>query len=76
MTKAVQQRIEELRKIISEHDYKYYVLTEPSISDREYDSLMKELEKLEKENPGLITPEQMVLALKKYGTYIGVADDR
>ena len=57
MTKAVQQRIEELRKIISEHDYKYYVLTEPSISDREYDSLMKELEKLEKENPGLITPD-------------------
>ncbi len=57
MTKSVQQRIEELRKKISEHDYRYYVLAEPSISDREYDSLMKELEKLEKENPGLITPD-------------------
>ncbi len=57
MSKAVRKRIEELRDIIREHDYRYYVLTEPAISDLEYDSLMKELEKLEEENPDLITPD-------------------
>ncbi len=57
MSKAVQKRIEELRDIIRENDYRYYILTEPTISDREYDSLMKELEKLEEENPDLITPD-------------------
>lgn len=57
MTRNIEKRIEELRDLIREHDYKYYVLTEPSISDYEYDKLIKELEKLEAENPGLITPD-------------------
>lgn len=51
------KKIEELRDIIREHDHRYYVLTEPAISDYEYDKLIKELEKLEAENPGLITPD-------------------
>lgn len=50
-------RIEELKALIREHDYKYYVLAEPVISDFDYDLLMKELEKLEGENPELITPD-------------------
>jgi len=49
--------IESLRKKIREHDYKYYVLTEPSVSDEEYDKLVKKLEKLEAEHPELITPD-------------------
>ena len=57
MSNQAQQRIEELRKQILEHDYKYYVLAEPVISDEEYDSLIKELEKLESEYPNLITPD-------------------
>ena len=57
MSKQARKRIEELRDEIREHDYKYYVLAEPVISDREYDALMKELEKLETENPDLITPD-------------------
>lgn len=57
MKKDIQKRIEELREKIHEHDYKYYVLYEPVISDQEYDALVKELEKLEEENPDLITPD-------------------
>jgi DNA ligase (NAD+) len=53
----IKKKIEELREIIREHDYRYYVLTEPSISDYEYDKLLKELERLEAENPELITPD-------------------
>jgi len=51
------ERIEELRRIIREHDYRYYVLAEPVISDREYDLLLEELEKLEEEHPELKSPD-------------------
>jgi DNA ligase (NAD+) len=53
----IKKKIEVLREIIREHDHRYYVLAEPSISDYEYDKLLKELEKLEAENPELITPD-------------------
>lgn len=52
-----QQRIAELQQAINEHDYKYYVLAQPAISDKEYDMLMQELQQLEQENPDLITPD-------------------
>jgi DNA ligase (NAD+) len=51
------KRIDQLKEQIREYDYKYYVLTQPSISDEEYDKLVKELEKLEEENPELITAD-------------------
>ena len=51
MARNIEKRIEELRDLIREHDHKYFVLAEPSISDFEYDKLIKELEKLEVENP-------------------------
>src|SRR3989304_2023294 len=57
MPSHIEKRIEELREKIKEHDYNYYILTEPVISDEEYDKLMKELEKLEGANPHLITPD-------------------
>ena len=57
MPQNIRKRIEELRDRIREHDHKYYVLAEPTISDYEYDKLIKELEKLESDNPGLITPD-------------------
>ena len=53
----IENKIENLRDKIREHDYKYFVLAEPSISDQEYDKLIKELEKLEKEHPEFITPD-------------------
>lgn len=54
---AIEKKIEALREQIREHDYKYYVLAEPAISDEQYDKLLKELEVLEKEHPELITTD-------------------
>jgi DNA ligase (NAD+) len=51
------QRIEELRETINYHNYRYYVLDSPEISDAEYDELMKELKQLEAEHPELVTPD-------------------
>jgi DNA ligase (NAD+) len=51
------RRIEELRKEIDRHAYKYYVLDDPEISDVEYDSLIKELTELEDQYPELKTPD-------------------
>jgi DNA ligase (NAD+) len=47
------QRIQELTTSIHHHDYRYYVLDDPEISDSAYDTLFKELEALEKEHPDL-----------------------
>jgi DNA ligase (NAD+) len=49
------QRHEELCRIIAEHDYAYYVLDKPRISDQQYDALFQELKSLEKEHPKLVT---------------------
>ena len=49
------KRIEKLREEIRHHEYCYYVLDTPEISDAEYDLLMRELEELEKEYPELLT---------------------
>ncbi len=53
----VKTRIEELRNLIRYHDYKYYVLNQPEISDYEYDKLFRELRDLESKYPELITPD-------------------
>ncbi len=55
--KDVIQRIEELRERIRYHNYRYYVLDNPEISDAEYDRLFDELGALEDKYPGLITPD-------------------
>jgi len=57
MPSAIEKKIEALREQIRDHDYNYYILTQPKLSDQEYDKLYKELEKLEAENPELITPD-------------------
>lgn len=65
MNKQVEKKIEQLREQIRDHDYKYYVLVEPTVSDQEYDNLVRELEKLEDENPELITPDSPTLRVGK-----------
>lgn len=50
-------KLEQLRATISHHDYRYYVLDDPEISDAEYDRLFRELVDLESANPELITPD-------------------
>jgi DNA ligase (NAD+) len=47
------ERIEELRRLIRYHEERYYVLSQPEIADAEFDALMRELERLESENPDL-----------------------
>jgi DNA ligase (NAD+) len=51
------QRIAALREQIREHNYRYYVLDEPSVSDAAYDALMRELRALEEAHPDLRTPD-------------------
>lgn len=54
---AVIARIEELRAILNQLNYEYYVLDNPSVSDAEYDRYMQELLRLEEENPELMTED-------------------
>jgi len=56
-TKSIEQEIADLRREILEHDHRYYTLSEPAISDVEYDALMRRLRELESERPDLITPD-------------------
>jgi len=53
----VKQRINKLRELINHHNYRYYVLDSPEISDAEYDEFMRELKQLEEAHPELITPD-------------------
>ena len=50
-------RAEELRKQIEYHSNRYYNMDDPEITDYEYDMMMQELKKLEKEHPELATPD-------------------
>ena len=69
-----QQRIQELTAILDKANYDYYVLDEPTISDFEYDWMMRELETLEKEHPQFASPlsptqrvgGQAISAFQKY----------
>ncbi len=54
---AVQKKLDALREKIRHHEHLYYVLDQPSISDAEFDDLMRELKRLEAEHPDLITPD-------------------
>lgn len=56
-TRAILQEVERLRRELQEHDYRYYVLAEPTIADEEYDRLMRRLQDLEVSYPGLRTPD-------------------
>ena len=53
----IAKRIERLRETIRRHDYRYYVLSQPEISDAEYDRLLRELQSLEEQAPRLVTPD-------------------
>ena len=53
----IEQQIKKLREDINYHNYRYYILDDPEISDAEYDRLMRELQSLEHQYPELITPD-------------------
>jgi DNA ligase (NAD+) len=54
---TIEKRIEALREKIRHHEYLYYVLDAPEISDADFDTLMNELKRLEAEHPKLVTPD-------------------
>ncbi len=51
------ERVVELRRRITYHEHRYYVLDDPEIGDGEFDALLRELERLEAEHPELVTPD-------------------
>lgn len=55
-TESIKQKIESLSKEIEQHNYKYYVLDKPTISDFEFDKLLEELMALEKAHPEFLDP--------------------
>ena len=56
-SQSVNKRIDKLREEIRRHEYLYYVMDEPEVSDAAFDRLMNELKALEKEHPELVTPD-------------------
>lgn len=73
---SVKQKIDDLRRQLDEHNYKYYVLNRPDISDFDYDMMLKELERLEAEHPEFddpLSPTRRVgsdLAAKGFEQYV------
>jgi DNA ligase (NAD+) len=55
-SEAIRKRVEKLREEIEYHNYRYYILDQPEISDAQYDRLLRELQKLEEEYPELRSP--------------------
>ena len=53
----IRKKVEKLREKVNYHNYRYYVLDNPEVTDAEYDRLMRELESLEREYPDLVTPD-------------------
>ena len=54
---TVKQDIEDLKQTIHQHDHQYYVKNSPTISDQEYDALLRRLRELETTHPGYVTPD-------------------
>jgi DNA ligase (NAD+) len=54
---TLNERVEKLRKQINYHNYRYYVLDSPEISDAQYDELMRELISIEEAHPEMVTPD-------------------
>lgn len=61
MSQNIQQKIEELREELHQHNYNYYILDEPSISDFEFDIKLKELQDLEAQHPEFHDPNSPTL---------------
>jgi DNA ligase (NAD+) len=55
--KDIEKKIAALRETLRHHEYLYYVLDQPEISDQEFDQLLKQLEALEAQHPELVTPD-------------------
>ena len=63
MTNQARHRITELTNEIREHQFKYYVLDAPTITDAQFDTLLKELQVLEAKHPELLEPDSPSLGV-------------
>ena len=63
MTNAARHRITELTQEIRDHQFKYYVLDAPTITDAAFDKLLKELQSLEAKHPELLEPDSPSLGV-------------
>lgn len=75
MSQEVKRKIERLREEIKYHDFRYYGLNDPVISDAKYDRLMRELKELEKAYPQYVTPDSPTQRVghawkKEWGQYL------
>jgi DNA ligase (NAD+) len=68
------QRASELRRAIAEADHRYYILDQPTLSDGEYDDLMRELRELEAADPGLVTADSPTQRVGVAGASAGFAE--
>ena len=57
MSAGPEKRAAELRRLLDQHNHRYYVLDDPEVSDAEYDALLDELRTLEAEHPELQSPD-------------------
>jgi DNA ligase (NAD+) len=57
VTPQIIRQVETLRKALHRHNYRYYVLDDPEVSDAEYDRLMQELQLLEETHPEIASPD-------------------
>jgi DNA ligase (NAD+) len=57
LDQKIEKKLEALREKIRHHEYRYYVLDDPELSDADFDKLMNELKRLEAEHPALVTPD-------------------
>src|SRR5690625_2259903 len=53
----MKKRLEALKKEIAHHNYRYYALDDPLISDAQYDELFRELQEIEAQHPDWVTPD-------------------
>jgi DNA ligase (NAD+) len=58
---SIKKEVEELREKLRHHEYRYYVLDDPEISDAAYDRLMNRLKELETAHPELVTPDSLTV---------------
>src|SRR5512137_2212929 len=56
-SREVARRARELRELIENHNYRYYVLDDPEVSDAQFDALVRELKQIESEHPELADPD-------------------
>ena len=56
---TIKKEVEQLREKLRHHEYRYYVLDDPEISDVAYDRLMNRLKELEEAHPELVTPDSL-----------------